>query len=128
MSSHGAEVAVGAFLPERDGELRCLPRLGERRPLTVDAEIVQRVADVLEDERDAPGFAIDFAESRKKNSPPLTWIVVAVAAVCRSLRAEPSWASASAASATAASAKVERIVSCLIGKPPRGSAVSYESE
>ena len=28
-----------------------------------------------------PGRAIDFVERRKKNSPPLTWIVVAVA--CR---------------------------------------------
>src|SRR5438132_2121723 len=63
-----------------------------------------------------PGFAIDFVESLKKNSPPLTWTVVAVAAAFCALRAEASWTSVSAAIATAASARVERMVSCFISK------------
>ena len=45
-------------------------------------------------------------------------IVVAVAVACRSVRAEPTWASASAAIATAASTKIERVVSCLIFRTP----------
>ena len=34
------------------------------------------MADVLKDNVTVPGFAADLAESRKKNSPPLTWIAV----------------------------------------------------
>jgi hypothetical protein len=37
-----------------------------------------------------PGLAIDFVESRKKNSPPLTVTVVVAPAVGRSPRAEAS--------------------------------------
>jgi len=37
------------------------------------------------------GDAIDLVESLKKNSPPLTVTVVAVAGICPSLLADPSW-------------------------------------
>src|SRR6476659_3648431 len=49
-----------------------------------------------------PGLAADFVESLKKNSPPLTWTVVAFTAVGRSTCAEASWTSASEAIAIAA--------------------------
>jgi hypothetical protein len=49
-----------------------------------------------------PGFAIDLDESLKKNSPPLTWTVVADADAGCSMRAEASATSERAAIATAA--------------------------
>src|SRR5437773_501713 len=61
-----------------------------------------------------PGFAIVFVESLKKNSPPLTRTVVAVARVGRSERAEATGTSAMAASAVAASVKIERMMSVRI--------------
>jgi hypothetical protein len=37
-----------------------------------------------------PGFPIDLVESLKKNSPPLTWIVVAVARDPQSIAVQPA--------------------------------------
>src|SRR6478736_2535434 len=62
-----------------------------------------------------PGLAIDFVVSLKKNSPPVTWIVVASATVCRSLRAAESGTSASDARANATSVEIERMVCFVIG-------------
>ena len=114
MPRHGAQVGVHAILLKGDDELRRLAGPDQRCALPVDLEVVLHMADVLEDERDLAGFLIDLVESLKKYSPPLTWIVVAVGVACRSVRAEPSGASASAAIATAANVNIERIVSCLI--------------
>src|SRR5207237_7385054 len=65
-----------------------------------------------------PGFPIDLVDSLKKYSPPLTWIVVAVADVCRSVRAEASGTSASEAIATAAKSETGPIVSLFIAEAP----------
>ena len=67
------------------------------------------VADVLEENVTLPGFAIVFFESRKKNSPPLTWIVVAAGAACRSVRAPASGTTARAAIDSAASPATELV-------------------
>ena len=56
VSGDGAEVAVRARLLEGDDELRRLPGLCQRRLFAVDLEVVQDVADVLEDERDGAGL------------------------------------------------------------------------
>src|ERR1700675_1505601 len=55
MAGDGAQVAALALLREGDDQLRRLAGLDQRRLLAMDAEVVQDVADVLEDERDFPG-------------------------------------------------------------------------
>src|SRR4029450_820131 len=62
------------------------------------------------------GDAIDLVESLKKNSPPLTVTVVAVADACRSVRADASGTSASEAIATAATSEAGPKVSFLIAE------------
>src|SRR5512132_2821877 len=66
------------------------------------------------------GDAIDLVESLKKNSPPLTVTVVAVAVAdaCRSLLADPSWTRVSEAIATAPRTERERMVNRRIAVPP----------
>jgi hypothetical protein len=114
----GAEVGVLALLLERDDEPRRLAGPDHRGLLPVDLEVVGDVADVLEDERDLAGVAIDLVESLKKNSAPLTVTVVAVADACRSLLADPSWTRVSEAIATAPRTERERMVNRCIGVPP----------